>query len=119
MPSFNTLVVFQVPRMHGVAPVLVDGRPRLSLFGWWLAPGRLYDLDEEEEESEEEDDEDDDEEEEGEEEEEPRGARRGAAGASSGLQKRGLSQHRAPARGQSRPTPSRSSGRGSAPKRRK
>lgn len=44
VPAFNSLVVFAVPRMHGVAPVLTD-RPRLSLFGWWLARGRLYDLD--------------------------------------------------------------------------
>ena len=44
VPSFNSMVVFAVPRMHAVAPVLVD-RPRLSLFGWWLAPGKLYELD--------------------------------------------------------------------------
>ena len=40
------------------APVLSDARLRLSLFGWWLEAGRLYELDgeapaEEEEEEEE------------------------------------------------------------------
>ena len=45
VPSFNTFVAFKVPRMHFVAPVLVDNRPRLSVFGWWLQPGRLYELD--------------------------------------------------------------------------
>ena len=33
--------------MHFVAPVLSATRRRLSLFGWWLAPGRLYELDSE------------------------------------------------------------------------
>ena len=45
VPSFNTFIAFNVPRMHAVAPVLVDGRPRLSLFGWWLQSGKLYELD--------------------------------------------------------------------------
>ena len=45
VPSFNSMVVFAVPRMHAVAPVLVDSRPRFSLFGWWLAAGKLYELD--------------------------------------------------------------------------
>jgi hypothetical protein len=42
----------QVPRMHFVAPVLSATRRRLSLFGWWLAPGQLYELDTAEGESE-------------------------------------------------------------------
>ena len=46
VPSFNTFIAFTVPRMHAVGPVLVESRPRLSLFGWWLQPGRLYELDE-------------------------------------------------------------------------
>lgn len=50
VPSFNTFIAFTVPRMHAVGPVLVEDRPRLSLFGWWLQPGRLYELDEDEEE---------------------------------------------------------------------
>lgn len=45
VPTFNTLIVFEVPRMHAVAPVLIDGMPRLSVFGWWLKRGRLYELD--------------------------------------------------------------------------
>jgi hypothetical protein len=45
VPSFNSLVVFAVPRMHAVAPVLTDSRPRFSVFGWWLEPGKLYELD--------------------------------------------------------------------------
>ena len=45
VPAFNSLVLFEVPRMHAVAPVHVQNPPRLSLFGWWLAPGKLYKLD--------------------------------------------------------------------------
>lgn len=41
LPSFNRLVAFRVPRMHAVTPV-IGPRPRLSIFGWWLAPGMLY-----------------------------------------------------------------------------
>lgn len=47
VPSFNSFVVFTVPRMHAVAPILHASRSRLSLFGWWLQPGRLYELDDE------------------------------------------------------------------------
>ena len=46
VPRFNTLVAFRVPRWHAVERVAAGARaPRLSLFGWFLAPGRLYDLD--------------------------------------------------------------------------
>lgn len=45
VPSFNSFVAFTVPRMHAVGPILTDSRPRLSMFGWWLEPGRLYELD--------------------------------------------------------------------------
>ncbi len=45
VPAFNTLVAFKVPRMHAVTPVAPGAPPRLSLFGWWLQPGELYDLD--------------------------------------------------------------------------
>ena len=41
LPSFNRLVMFDVPRDHEVTPVTVDNdvkRPRLSIFGWFLAP---------------------------------------------------------------------------------
>ena len=48
MPAFNSLIIFEVPRMHFVAPVLSDARRRLSLFGWWLEAGQLYELDGEE-----------------------------------------------------------------------
>ena len=45
VPSFNTFVLFRVPRMHFVAPVLAPARPRLSVFGWWLEVGKLYEVD--------------------------------------------------------------------------
>lgn len=38
LPEFNTLVVFEVPRMHEVTVVEVPKHPRYSIFGWWLAP---------------------------------------------------------------------------------
>jgi hypothetical protein len=44
-PKFNTLLLFRVPRMHFVGPVLSARQRRYSVFGWWLAPGKLYDLD--------------------------------------------------------------------------
>lgn len=37
-PDFNTLVAFEVPRLHAVR-ALRGRRPRYSLFGWWLQPG--------------------------------------------------------------------------------
>lgn len=49
-PKFNRLVVFSVPRYHQVTPVVpqpaASGAPRLrlSIFGWFLQPGRLYPL---------------------------------------------------------------------------
>ena len=35
VPEFNTLVVFEVPRLHSVEAVH-GARARYSLFGWWL-----------------------------------------------------------------------------------
>ena len=49
-PKFNRLVVFSVPRFHQVTPVVpppaasAAPRLRLSVFGWFLQPGRLYPL---------------------------------------------------------------------------
>ena len=43
VPEFNTLVAFRVPRLHEVTRMATD-RPRLTVFGWMLRPGRLYDL---------------------------------------------------------------------------
>ena len=49
-PKFNRLVVFSVPRFHQVTPVIpqpdASGTPRLrlSIFGWFMQPGRLYPL---------------------------------------------------------------------------
>ena len=43
-PRFNTAVAFRIPRWHEVAPVL-GPEPRHSVFGWFLTPGRLYELD--------------------------------------------------------------------------
>ncbi len=45
VPTFNTLVVFEVPRLHFVGPVLSATKRRFSLFGWFLAKGELYALD--------------------------------------------------------------------------
>jgi hypothetical protein len=39
------LVVFRVPRLHEVRPVRTNATPRYSIFGWFLAPGKLYALD--------------------------------------------------------------------------
>ena len=49
-PKFNRLVVFSVPRFHQVTPVVpqphasAPPRLRLSVFGWFMQPGRLYPL---------------------------------------------------------------------------
>jgi hypothetical protein len=49
-PKFNRLVVFSVPRFHQVTPVVPQPiaspapRLRLSIFGWFMQPGRLYPL---------------------------------------------------------------------------
>ncbi|KAJ1470424.1 hypothetical protein T484DRAFT_1847809, partial [Baffinella frigidus] len=41
VPEFNSIVTFKVPRLHEVMPVTVD-RPRFTIFGWFLTPGKLY-----------------------------------------------------------------------------
>jgi hypothetical protein len=43
LPRHNALAAFRVPRWHAVAPV-ASGRPRRSIFGWFLKLGRLYPL---------------------------------------------------------------------------
>ena len=45
VPQFNRLVVFEVPRFHSVTPVKPGAPLRLSVFGWWLVRGKLYELD--------------------------------------------------------------------------
>ncbi len=53
VPTFNTLCAFRVPRWHAVTPLAApphgasaSAAPRrLSLFGWFLQPGELYELD--------------------------------------------------------------------------
>ncbi len=49
VPTFNTLCAFRVPRWHAVTPLSPPASAaaprRLSLFGWFLQPGELYDLD--------------------------------------------------------------------------
>ena len=45
VPKFNRLVLFEVPRLHRVTAVRPNAPPRLSVFGWWLTPGKLYELD--------------------------------------------------------------------------
>eukprot|EP01124_Arcella_intermedia_P018905 TRINITY_DN26028_c0_g1_i1.p1 TRINITY_DN26028_c0_g1~~TRINITY_DN26028_c0_g1_i1.p1 ORF type:complete len:182 (-),score=53.41 TRINITY_DN26028_c0_g1_i1:77-622(-) len=48
VPEFNSLVAFQVPRLHEVTPV-TSTHSRYAIFGWFLKPGMLYKMDEEEE----------------------------------------------------------------------
>ena len=49
-PKFNRLVLFSVPRFHQVTPVVAQAAAsaaphlRLSVFGWFMQPGRLYPL---------------------------------------------------------------------------
>ena len=43
VPQFNSVIAFKVPRYHQVTPVS-SSQPRFSVFGWFLQPGRLYDL---------------------------------------------------------------------------
>ncbi|DBA99894.1 TPA: hypothetical protein ACH3X1_013780 [Trebouxia sp. C0004] len=43
VPQFNSIIAFRVPRYHQVTPVS-SSQPRYSVFGWFLQPGRLYDL---------------------------------------------------------------------------
>lgn len=43
IPEFNSVIAFRVPRYHQVTPMSTS-RPRYSVFGWFLQPGRLYDL---------------------------------------------------------------------------
>merc|ERR1712166_798203 len=67
LPLYNSLVLFQVPRMHCVMPV-VGAHSRLSIFGWWLTQQAggvevACDEEEEDEEDDEEADEDEDDEE--------------------------------------------------------
>eukprot|EP01134_Creolimax_fragrantissima_P000986 CFRG0986T1 len=47
VPEFNSVVAFQVPRFHEVQP-MVSERPRFSIFGWFMQPGKTYDLEIEE-----------------------------------------------------------------------
>jgi hypothetical protein len=42
-PEWNSVVLFHVPRLHRVEPVLTDSI-RYSIFGWFFEKGRLYDL---------------------------------------------------------------------------
>jgi Rps23 Pro-64 3,4-dihydroxylase Tpa1-like proline 4-hydroxylase len=43
-PAFNTLFAFRIPRWHAVTPLAAAAPRRLSLFGWFLARGKLYEL---------------------------------------------------------------------------
>ena len=45
VPLFNSMVLFRVPHMHSVAPVITDDHARYSFFGWFLTREKLYDLD--------------------------------------------------------------------------
>lgn len=43
-PVFNSMVAFRVPRQHEVTEVIGQA-PRYSIYGWFVQPGRLYELD--------------------------------------------------------------------------
>ena len=43
VPLTCATAVLAVPRLHEVTKCVTD-RPRCSVFGWFLVPGRLYDL---------------------------------------------------------------------------
>eukprot|EP00775_Hariotina_reticulata_P011383 gene11383-11532_t len=43
VPAYNSLIAFTIPRWHEVSAVSTD-RPRYSIFGWFLEPGKLYKL---------------------------------------------------------------------------
>jgi hypothetical protein len=47
VPEFNSAVLFKVPHLHMVEPVLVNC-PRYTIFGWFLKPGKLYPLQDDE-----------------------------------------------------------------------
>lgn len=42
-PQFNTCILFHVPRLHRVEPVL-NNCVRYSIFGWFFEKGQLYEL---------------------------------------------------------------------------
>jgi hypothetical protein len=45
VPEFNSAILFRVPRWHQVEKVAQGvERPRYSVFGWYLVPGKLYEL---------------------------------------------------------------------------
>lgn len=43
VPEYNSVVSFTIPRWHEVQPCLKN-KPRYSVFGWFLKPGQLYEL---------------------------------------------------------------------------
>eukprot|EP01121_Diplochlamys_sp_Union-15-3_P022170 TRINITY_DN9360_c0_g1_i4.p1 TRINITY_DN9360_c0_g1~~TRINITY_DN9360_c0_g1_i4.p1 ORF type:complete len:224 (+),score=42.17 TRINITY_DN9360_c0_g1_i4:50-721(+) len=43
VPEFNSLIAFKVPHLHQVTKVETN-KSRYSIFGWFLKPGKLYDL---------------------------------------------------------------------------
>ncbi|GFR40917.1 hypothetical protein Agub_g1573, partial [Astrephomene gubernaculifera] len=43
VPMWNSVVAFRVPRYHAVTEMTTE-RPRYSIFGWFLEPGKLYPL---------------------------------------------------------------------------
>jgi len=43
VPEFNSVVSFRIPRYHEVTPMHTE-RPRYTVFGWFLKPGKLYNL---------------------------------------------------------------------------
>lgn len=44
-PTFNTLVLFEVPHKYAISPVRHSGAtPLFAVLGWWMAEGELYSL---------------------------------------------------------------------------
>lgn len=43
VPEFNSAIAFRVPRYHEVTRMNTN-QPRFSVFGWYLQPGKLYEL---------------------------------------------------------------------------
>eukprot|EP01043_Picozoa_sp_COSAG02_P017371 COSAG02_NODE_786_length_17199_cov_25.278889_9_plen_415_part_00 len=61
-PTFNTLVLFEVPHKHAISPVLHNGAtPLFAVLGWWMAEGELYNLSDSDAESDSDGDREDDE----------------------------------------------------------
>ena len=46
VPEFNSVIAFKVPHWHQVEEVRTKEHPRYSIFGWYMNPGVLPNVDE-------------------------------------------------------------------------